>query len=351
MKRLLGMALTFVLALGGIAGACAEGEYISVISKGEQHAFWQAVKQGCADAALDYGVDMHYYGTPSEADVALQVAEFRSELEKNPAAVAFAALDTTSVNLELAECVEKGIPVIGFDSGVPNAPAGAIYATASTNNQAAAAIAADELMRLDSLGKRLAAATADEPAVIAVLTQDTTSESLTDRTTGFVDRMKALTSEIGTVSVTGEADWADVVEGASIVIHVQTGETAADRDLEAAAANVLGMQNLCAVFCSNEGTAKGLLAMTSEGAELGEGGRYEDVTVAGFDAGTKQKNAVRMGWFVGSVTQDPYMIGYYAIELAAKAVRGEPVSDVDTGAHWYTAANIDDPEIALLVYD
>ena len=73
--------------------------------------------------------------------------------------------------------------------------------------------------------------------------------------------------------------------------------------------------------------------------------------VAGFDAGASQKNAVRNGWFIGSVTQDPYMIGYYAVELAVKAANGEEVHDVDTGAQWYTAENIDDEMISMLVYD
>jgi len=34
-----------------------------------------------------------------------------------------------------------------------------------------------------------------------------------------------------------------------------------------------------------------------------------------------------------------------------KAANGEPVADVDTGAQWYNAENIDNPDIALLVYD
>ena len=77
-----------------------------------------------------------------------------------------------------------------------------------------------------------------------------------------------------------------------------------------------------------------------------------DMTVAALlDAGASQKNAVRNGWFIGSVTQDPYMIGYYAVELAVKAANGEEVHDVDTGAQWYTAENIDDEMISMLVYD
>ena len=83
-----------------------------------------------------------------------------------------------------------------------------------------------------------------------------------------------------------------------------------------------------------------------------ENGTYKDLTVAGFDAGKTQKTAVSNGWFLGSVTQDPYQIGYQAVDLAGKRLpRGETVSDVDTGAKWYNAANIGDEDIAKLVYD
>ena len=111
------------------------------------------------------------------------------------------------------------------------------------------------------------------------------------------------------------------------------------------------MKGLKAVFLSNEGAVTGFLSAVSDGEDLAEGGKYEDLIVAGFDAGKTQKAAVRNGWFLGSVTQDPYHIGYYAVEMAVKAAKGEEVSDVDTGAQWYDASNIDDEMIALLVYD
>jgi len=102
---------------------------------------------------------------------------------------------------------------------------------------------------------------------------------------------------------------------------------------------------------ANEWAVNGFLAATNAGSDLGDGGRYADLVVAGFDAGAPQKNAIREGWFAGSITQDPYRIGFLAVELAFKASQGEEVSDVDTGAQWYTAENIDNPDIALLVYD
>ena len=64
-----------------------------------------------------------------------------------------------------------------------------------------------------------------------------------------------------------------------------------------------------------------------------------------------KKNAVRNGWFLGSVTQDPYTIGYDAVEMCVKAINGEKVSDIETDAKWYDSTNIDSKEISGFVYD
>jgi ribose transport system substrate-binding protein len=351
MKKTLALILALVLVTVCFASAMAEGMYISVISKGEQHAFWQAVRKGAEDAAAKYGVQMFYYGPPSEADIVLQVEALKAEMAKKPAALALAALSTDAVMTELQECLANNIPVIGFDSGVPNAPEGAIRATASTNNQNAAALAAEEFMKLPGFVDKLKAATAEAPVVIAVLSQDATSESVTGRTTGFVNKMKELASAYGVVAVQGHDLWAAPAEKATIIIHTEIAATPNVGDVTNSANAVLNMPGLYAIFCSNEGTVTGLLAATADGSELADGGRYQDVIVAGFDAGAPQKNAIRQGWLVGSVTQDPVRIGYLAVELAYKAANGEAVEDVDTGAKWYTAQNIDDPDIALLVYD
>ena len=350
MKKVFALVLALMLALGAVAIA-EEQLYISVISKGEQHAFWQAVRTGCDDAAKEYGVGMYYYGPPSEADIQLQVEALNGELVKEPDALCLAALSTESVMTQLQECVDKGIPVIGFDSGVPNAPEGSIKATASTNNQNAAALAAEEFVKLEGFTDALAAGTPEAPVVIACLSQDATSESVTGRTTGFVNKMYELASEYNTVAIQGHDLWAQPAEGAGVIIHVEIAATPEVTDVTNAANAILNTDGLYAVFCSNEGAVTGFLAATSGGSDLADGARYGDLIVAGFDAGAPQKEAVRNGWFVGSVTQDPYNIGYLAVEMAVKAANGEEVADVDTGAQWYTAENIDDPDIAMLVYD
>ena len=350
MKKIVAILLAVLMVLARSAVA-EERLYIPVMAKGFQHQFWQTVAAGAQKAAEDYNVDIYFDGPASETNIDEQVEMLKSEMAKNPKAIALAALSTDAVMAELQECVEKGIPVIGFDSGVPGAPEGAIKATASTNNENAAAIAAEKMMEQEGFADMLKAATAENPVVIAVISQEAVSGSIVGRTTGFVNKMVELASEYNTVSVTGHDLWKNEVEGAGVIVHVQISATTEATDVATASNAVLNMDGLKAVFLSNEGAVTGFLAATADGSDLAEGGRYDGLMVAGFDAGATQKNAVRNGWFIGSVTQDPYMIGYYAVELAVKAANGEEVSDVDTGAQWYTAENIDDEMISMLVYD
>ena len=334
------------------AETTGEKMYIPVMAKGFQHQFWQAVAAGSAAAAEDYNVDIYFDGPASETEIDAQVNMVKNELAKNPKAMALAALSTDAVTEILEECAEKNIPVIGFDSGVPGDTTGAVKATACTNNENAAAIAADKFNENETVVEAMKNATSDNPVIIGCLSQDAVSASVTGRTTGFVDEMAKIaeTYQPGKVSIEGHAKWEKKVDAPAIIIEVAISATTEATAVQTAANSLLGM-NPVAIFCSNEGAVTGFLAAVSDGEDLAEGGKYAGLVVAGFDAGAAQKNAVRQGWFYGSVTQDPYQIGYKAVELAVKAANGEAVEDVDTGAQWYDASNIDDEMIAMLVYD
>ena len=329
-----------------------EKMYIPVMAKGFQHQFWQAVAKGSEDAAKDLGVEIYFDGPASETEIDAQVNMVKTELAKNPKAMALAALSTDAVTEILEECAEKNIPVIGFDSGVPGDTTGAVKATACTNNENAAAIAADKFNENETVVEAMKNATSDNPVIIGCLSQDAVSASVSGRTTGFVNEMAKIaeTYQPGKVSIEGHAKWEKKVDAPAIIIEVAISATTEATSVQTAANSLLGM-NPVAIFCSNEGAVTGFLSAVSDGEDLAEGGKYGDIIVAGFDAGAAQKNAVRNGWFYGSVTQDPYQIGYKAVEMAVMAAKGESVSDVDTGAQWYNAENIDDEMISLLVYD
>lgn len=363
MSKKLVIILTALLVLCSIpvfAAGDKEGgvPYIAVVSKGEQHDFWQQVKLGANAAAKEYGVDITFEGPPSESDVQIQVEMLNNAMAKNPVAIALAALDTTSVIDQLQQCKDNGIPVIGFDSGVPNAPAGSIYANASTDNFNAAGVAAQKMFEV--IKADLEAASAASPVKIVVMNQDASGESLLSRGKGFrdtmVDLIDAKTSlSKSDISVIGNPAYIashNPTSGKKVFIEMIVPASAAATDATASASAVLNKissDNIVGIFCSNEATVKGLLAATNDGVDLSS--KYKGLTVLGFDSGEGQKNAVRNGYFYGSVTQDPYSIGYKAVELAYKAYKGETVSDVDTGAKFYDKSNMDNADIKGLLYD
>jgi len=278
-------------------------------------------------------------------------------IAKNPAALCLAILDTESVTTQLNECKANGIPVVGFDSGVPGAPEGIIVSTASTNNEAAGALAADSMFADPTFLAALETATVDNPVVIGVLSQEATSASIVGRTVGFADQMfkNCETLFPGQVEVTGHVKFEKAATSgeAAVSIYVQVPPSTSATDLQTGAQTLFAMDGLIAVFASNEATVSGIVAATTDGTDLDrENGKFKDITVIGFDAGKAQKDVVRSGYLVGAITQDPYMIGYLAVELAVKAINGETVPEmIDTGCKFYNAANMDEPDIAVLLYD
>lgn len=338
------------------AGGSTGKPYIAIVSKGFQHQFWQTVKKGADAAAAKYNVDITFDGPPSESEVNTQVDMLNSAIAKNPKAIALAALDTNSVTSQLNDCKAKGIPVIGFDSGVPNAPAGSIVATASTNNENAGALAADSMFKDPTFLAALKKGTVAKPVVIGVQSQDATSASVVGRTTGFINEMlkNAETVFPGQVAVTGHDKFKKAASSgkAAVNINVVVPPSTSATDAQNGSQTLLGMDNLIAIFASNEASVNGVLAATTDGTDLDRtNGKYKNITVVGFDAGKAQKAAVKNGWFLGSITQDPYQIGYKSVELAVKAINKEAVADTDTGCKFYNKDNMDQADIAQLLYD
>jgi ribose transport system substrate-binding protein len=336
--------------------ASTEKPYIAVISKGFQHQFWQTVQKGAKDAAAKYNVDMTFDGPPSESDINVQVDMINAAIAKKPKALCLAALDTKSVTQQLTDCKDKGIPVVGFDSGVPNAPEGSIVATASTNNENAGALAADSMFADATFKAALQAATVDKPVVIGVQSQDATSASVVGRTTGFVNQMSKNCETLfaGQVAVTGHDKFVKPASSgkAAVNIFVIVPPSTSATDSQSGSQSLLATKGLIGVFASNESSVNGILAATTDGTDLDRTkGKYKNITVVGFDAGKAQKAAVKNGWFLGSITQDPYMIGFLSVELAYKSINGETVADSDTGCKFYNSSNMEQSDIAQLLYD
>ena len=325
--------------------------HFEIVSKGFQHAYWQAVKKGADNKAKELGVTINFVGPNTESDIADQVQMLNNAINAAPSAIGFAALDTQAALDAIQTAMDSGIPIIGFDSGVTGAPDGAVLANASTDNYAAGELAAEKTYEAikDTI------ANASGTVRIGVLSQDATSESVGNRGLGFIDKMGELCIAAGkTVNVEGNQKFiadskVEKTEGANVIIEVAVPATVDASLSKTDCETLLNKDDTIAIYGSNQHSGE---AMVSANETLQKFGTGEGKVIGvAFDSGAVIKAAVADGTFLGAITQAPVAMGEKLVELMVAAANGASVADTDTGCQWYTAENMDSEEIAQNLYD
>ncbi|MGH8881268.1 MAG: ABC transporter substrate-binding protein, partial [Stackebrandtia sp.] len=282
------------------------------VSKGFQHQFWQAVKEGAEQQAKKEGARITFEGPATESDVEEQVTMLTNALSKEPDAIGFAALDSRAAAPLMEQAKQREIPVVAFDSGVDS---DVPVTTAATDNKAAAAEAAEQMS--ERLGGK---------GTVAMVVHDQTSRSGIDRRDGFRQWMKK--NAPGIKVLTPQYGGGDPGKSANITKSVISSNPGLD-----------------GIYGSNEGSAIGVIKGVQESGKKG-------ITTVGFDSGKAQINAIKNGEMAGAITQNPVEIGKQVVASAMKAIDGKKLPKViDTGYYWYDKSNIDEPKIQAALYE
>ncbi|WP_122643561.1 substrate-binding domain-containing protein [Luxibacter massiliensis] len=329
------------------------GYHFEVVVKSFQSSYWQAAVKGIEEAESELGVTTNTTGPNAESDIADQVNMLNNAINQDPDGIALAACDQNSVLDSLQSALDKEIPVVCFDSGVPDAPEGSVYATVVTNNGSAGAIAADKIY--ETVKDKIASAS--EPVRIGEVNQDATSANITERGLGFIERFIELATEDGKkVAVVGNDYYVGKVsdkgdeKSADIIIEVAVPAQTTVELCATEAANIMNKDDTIAMFGSNQVSAEGVLTANQNLSVLGSDPE-KNIIGAGFDAGSTIKAAVKDGTLIGAVTQSPLMQGKLSIETLYKICEGETVEDIETDGYWYDATNMEEADIAPNLYD
>ncbi|MBQ9736312.1 MAG: substrate-binding domain-containing protein [Clostridia bacterium] len=333
--KVIALVLAFVFCLGLLASCGGtEEKTIAVVAKGETHAFWQAVKAGAEAAGEKYGYKVTFRGPTAESEeyVGTQREMLQAALNnKNVKAVVLATIGLGFTD-ELTSAFDRNIPIVEFDSGLYNngadiaAGKDPTVGSVATDNKAAAAVVAENFYAYLKAQNVLA-----DGYKIGIIQHDSTSTGI-DRAGGFKEKIEALAT----------ADGYDL----DINVQVKTNTTG-DYKLGLTALKEWGAAS---IFMTNEGVVNEVFPEVSSDKDT-----YKNILFCGFDAGTNQYNWMKDGGanyalLVGSVAQDSYNIGYKAVELAAKKLAGENVSDVGIAGVWYNKDNIDEQKEKNIFY-
>ena len=299
------------------------GSRIAVVSKATDGEYWKLVRQGMEDAVKDINkayefssddeISMTFEGPSDEQDIETQVNTLDAVIAENPTVLCMSAGDIESCQAQLEAASENGIPVVVFDSNVSDDEL--VAAFRGTDNAYAGKLAAEKIV--DAIG---------ENGKIAVFSAQEKTESSQKRVEGFKEAL---------------ADYEEI----SIVSELYTDKV---KDMSEAMADVLRRYpDLDGVFCTNEDVADMYL-----GLDKGE----NTPVMVGVDATSVQQKAITDGQELGTVSQDPYDIGYQTIIAAAQAMSTDPAQAASVEKNvllepkWIDASNIDDASNGNYLY-
>lgn len=342
MKRTLAiLALASAVAAGGVLGcrpsgdgdkgpegaAVGSGEQgepkkrtIAVIPKSMGETFWNTVESGARAAAAKLGVRMEWQGPPNETYIGEQNKIIDNMINLGVDGIALAPLNPKAQRGPVENAVKAGIPVVIFDSAV-DGDAHASYV--ATDNYHGGELGALKMAELLGEGKG--------KVFIMRFIQGTASTE--ERFRGFKE-----TAEKAGLEVVAEP----FAEDATVAGCKKTAANTLEGFIQD------GKLELSGAFACNDRSSEGFLAALED---LRKSGIEVKLRIIGFDFTEKLVKALQDGTADALVVQNPYKMGYLAVETIVKHLRGEAVEKfIDTGAEVATRDRLEkEPELRRLV--
>ena len=282
------------------SAAADEGSYYIAASHGYgavQH--WEIKTIGMQDAADELGVQFDY--KYADGDLQQEVADIENMVEMGADYIIVGPCNSEGIVPTIEEVQGKGVMVGTCDIGINGVD---VASFVTSDNYGIGEIAAEYIA--EQMGGK---------GEIAVLTWPAASATA-DRASGFFDKLK---------------------EYPDIVVKAEQ-DCNADRNTSMQAAESILQENpdIQFIWGANAEMALGAYAAT-------QSMNRTDVKVVAVDTDGEVMDAIAAGSnLCATVSQDPYTMGYQAMENAVKALKGEPVEDVYIECELVTADNCAD---------
>ena len=291
-KKLISSLLVATMVMAPMAVANAEeaaGPYtIGYAPATLNNAFWLAVKDGVEKAIEEKGIEVELVDIDANGDQSIMNDGIANLLSSGVDAILCAPADSNAVGSALEQCQQAGVPVINFDTPVPDA------------EMVETIIASDNYNAGYVVGKD-AAEKMDDGAKILVLHSPRASACV-QRYEGFVAALEESGKEYTEVNnLDGQ--------GATEVSMTLTADAlVADPDLQV-------------IFAVNDPSAMGAInAIQQATVEL-----TNDIMVYGVDGNPDAKKLIESGEMEGTGSQSPETLGYDSMMAAFDVLEGKEI--------------------------
>lgn len=303
---------TFAAALAVAASSCGSKKQhvVGIVPKGATQMFWQAVHAGAIETSRGYGLEIVWNAPAQESDRSRQVAIVEAMINRGVDGLALAPVDRRALVSAVDRAVDRGIPVVVFDSELDS---DRITSYVATDNREAGRMAARRMGAvLGGKGK------------VAILDDMPGSASTGARVEGFEAECAARFSAI-----------------VRLPVQFVMGDRAKAR---AVTENLLSAHpDLAGIFADHEnatiGAALALRARENRGLRL-----------AGFDSSEQLIENLRDGWIDSLVVQNPFRMGQETVRALGERLAGRtPARVLDTGSTLVLRESLEKPEVRELL--
>ncbi|MPL96375.1 Ribose import binding protein RbsB [bioreactor metagenome] len=341
MKKVTALALVLVLVAGIISGCSSTGSaatatpsaapsasespspsstekevYIAAVAAEVGIPYFTTMQWGAMDAAKDYNVKLYWTGS-AEWDFTKQMTYVDGVMATNPDALLLVPTDSSAMISYVKEWMDKGLPVISCDAALEEHVDLVGY---NSDPYQGGAAAAEYYFKLNGAG-----------GIYLPVSTNPGSYGANQRIAGFVETMKKLDPTckmLETLFPGNDANKAAQLVGAAIT----------------------GNPDMTGIFVATSAPAEGAASAVIEAGKQGK------IKLAAFDADPQQIQDLKDGVYDVLVAQNPYQMGYDAVENLAKYVRGELKKEDFTKdvVHYdvclLTRDNVDDADVQHFKY-
>ncbi|AJG40515.1 LacI family transcriptional regulator [Thermotoga sp. RQ7] len=262
----------------------AEDISILLAPKSLNNPYWFAVENGMKDAAEKLGIKA-VFDAPVEADAAKQAEKILSYIVKGVDGIGISPNDPEAIKVVVKRALDKGIPVVMFDSDSPDSGR---YVYIGTNNYNAGYEAGKLMAQLIEKYKP-----EKKTIKLAILTGGLAALNLNERIKGFKDALEEYSKQSGR-EIVYVADPFPCNDDAAKAIQILRDVSRKYTDLDG-------------WFASN---ASLVAPATTIVSALGGPEKAKELLIVAFDTLTPELDLVKAGVIKGLVGQRPYDMGY-----------------------------------------
>ena len=297
------------------------GTSIAMVATNSENPFWDMVKEGAVKAVSDLNQELGFSGkdkisftftAPKDENVIEQINIIDQFLDKAPDALCIAFTDASACKTQMQIAKNNGIKLIAYDTPDDNLMTEAVV---GTNNIQAASDAAEKLF--EAIGYK---------GKVAIIVHNFLTQTGQERKQAIVDTLTTSYND-------KEIQFVDIVYLAQ---EDRSEKEILDELLER-------NPDLAGIICTDLMTTEMVIDYSRKLEE-------NNFVIAGFDNSEKIIGAVEDGTIIGTMSQDPYGMGYATIMTAARSITGQEKEENVYSAHqWINSENLKTEEVQSLL--